>query len=121
MRKQLLRLYPEGWRRRYGEEFLALLEDLPLTPPVLWDVLKATLVARYEPRVLEEVTLPSMDETSRPLRVITVSAVLITSVIFAIGMSLSRPLGLLTLPVAALALLAGLVSAGPIWHACRER
>jgi hypothetical protein len=34
----LLRCYPRPWRARYGEEFAALLEDLPPTPGRLLDV-----------------------------------------------------------------------------------
>ena len=37
--KLLLRLYPGWWRRRYGAEALDILESLPLTPSVLWNVL----------------------------------------------------------------------------------
>jgi hypothetical protein len=42
----LLRLYPRGWRRRYGEEFVALLEEVPLGGAVIWDVLRAALLRR---------------------------------------------------------------------------
>jgi hypothetical protein len=35
----LVRLYPAAWRARYGDEFAALLEQMPLTLPVIWDVL----------------------------------------------------------------------------------
>ena len=37
------RLYPASWRRRYGGEFEALLEDAKLTPADLWDVLREAL------------------------------------------------------------------------------
>src|SRR5689334_9648636 len=36
----LIRLYPATWRARYGDEFAALLEQAPLTLPVLLDVLR---------------------------------------------------------------------------------
>jgi hypothetical protein len=36
--ERLLRFYPRAWRERYGEEFLALLEDTPLTWAVQADV-----------------------------------------------------------------------------------
>lgn len=45
----LLRLYPLEWRARYGEEFAALLEDYPLSPLSLWDVLLGALDARLAP------------------------------------------------------------------------
>lgn len=48
-RTWLLRLYPAGWRDRYGDEFDALLEDCPLTPFALVDVLLGALDAHIEP------------------------------------------------------------------------
>ena len=39
MTRLLLALHPRAWRRRYGEEFRALLEDQPLTAAVVLDVL----------------------------------------------------------------------------------
>lgn len=42
----LTRLYPKTWRDRYGREFDALLEDTPLTLPVLADVLMGATRAR---------------------------------------------------------------------------
>lgn len=37
MRRLLLVLYPKSWRRRYGDELAALLEDTPLSPAVVFD------------------------------------------------------------------------------------
>jgi hypothetical protein len=42
----LLALYPAQWRRRYGEEFLAVLESRPLGPFDVADVLLGALDAR---------------------------------------------------------------------------
>lgn len=42
----LLRIYPPDWRRRYGEEFLALLEDMPFGPGVAFDVVRAAFRTR---------------------------------------------------------------------------
>jgi len=36
----LVRLYPAAWSDRYGDEFAALLEQSPLTLPVVLDVLR---------------------------------------------------------------------------------
>lgn len=36
--KWLVRMYPPGWRERYEEEFLALLEARRITPAVVVDV-----------------------------------------------------------------------------------
>jgi hypothetical protein len=46
LRSGLLRLYPPAWRERYGEEFAALLEDVPLGPHEVVDVALAALDAR---------------------------------------------------------------------------
>lgn len=42
----LLRLYPVVWRRRYGDEFAALLEAQPVTPRIVVDVLAGAIDAR---------------------------------------------------------------------------
>lgn len=39
--RQLLRLYPRQWRRRYGDEFLAVVENTPIDGRVIRDVLRA--------------------------------------------------------------------------------
>lgn len=39
MIRLLLALHPKSWRKRYGEELAALLEDQTLTPTVVLDVL----------------------------------------------------------------------------------
>src|SRR6266849_4370706 len=46
MRRWLVRLYPRAWRRRYEEEFVALLEEQPLTINVVLDVVRGALDAR---------------------------------------------------------------------------
>ena len=56
----LLRLYPAGWRARYGDEFAALLDDYPLTCFGLLDVLLGALDAHIAP----------LDTTGRILRMI---------------------------------------------------
>jgi hypothetical protein len=48
--KWLVWLYPARWRRRYGEEFLAVLDQQPLTPRILVDILRGALDARLHPR-----------------------------------------------------------------------
>jgi ribosomal protein L37AE/L43A len=45
MRQWLVRLYPGDWRRRYGAEFIALLERQPITPRSLLDVVRGALDA----------------------------------------------------------------------------
>jgi hypothetical protein len=46
MRSLLVRFYPARWRERYGDEFLAILEERPLGPFDLADILLGALDAR---------------------------------------------------------------------------
>jgi hypothetical protein len=48
-RRWLVGLYPADWRDRYGDEYLALLEQLPLTPRVVADHARAALAAHLDP------------------------------------------------------------------------
>lgn len=52
----LLALYPAPWRRRYGEEFQAVLESRPLGPFDVADVLLGALDARLALRLSDRVT-----------------------------------------------------------------
>lgn len=42
----LLRLYPAAWRDRYADEFVALLDDCPSSPALIFDVFLGALDAR---------------------------------------------------------------------------
>jgi hypothetical protein len=44
----LVRLYPRSWRYRYEQEFLALLEDVRLSSPVVADVVVKAAVAHLD-------------------------------------------------------------------------
>lgn len=48
----LLRLYPASWRARYEDEFLAVLEERPLSPFDALDIVLGALDARMRPRSL---------------------------------------------------------------------
>jgi hypothetical protein len=48
----LLHLYPAAWRERYGEEFTALLEERPLSPFDVLDVVFGAMDARIRPHAL---------------------------------------------------------------------
>ncbi len=48
--KRLIALFPGGWRRRYGHEFEALLEDGDLSPRDMLDMLRGALDARLNPQ-----------------------------------------------------------------------
>ncbi len=45
----LVKLYPARWRRRFGDEFEALLEEEPLTPRMALDVVAAAVAAWRDP------------------------------------------------------------------------
>jgi hypothetical protein len=47
----LLRLYPRRWRERYGDEFLALVEERGVSIGALLDVLRGALDARLHPEL----------------------------------------------------------------------
>jgi hypothetical protein len=44
--RALTRLYSATWQKRYGQEFEALLRDLPLTPSVIVDVVPRAALSR---------------------------------------------------------------------------
>lgn len=48
----LLRLYPAAWRERYEDEFLALLDERPISPFDAFDIVLGALDARFRPRSL---------------------------------------------------------------------
>ncbi len=48
----LVRLYPAAWRERYEDEFLAVLEERPLSPFDAFDIALGALDARLRPRSL---------------------------------------------------------------------
>ena len=50
MRSILIRCYPARWRARYGDEFLAILEERPLGPYDVADILLGALDARLRSR-----------------------------------------------------------------------
>jgi hypothetical protein len=50
MRSLLIRCYPARWRARYGDEFLAILEERPLGPYDVADILLGALDARLRSR-----------------------------------------------------------------------
>ncbi len=45
LRNLLIGLYPRRWRRRYGEELRVKLKETRLTPAVVLDLLRSSLVA----------------------------------------------------------------------------
>jgi hypothetical protein len=45
----LVALYPARWRARYGDEFLALLDEQPVTPTLVLDVIRGAIDAHAAP------------------------------------------------------------------------
>jgi hypothetical protein len=58
----LLRLYPQAWRRRYGDEFESLLEDRPMSPADDADVVHGAVDAHLRGRGR---TLPPLGRLGR--------------------------------------------------------
>jgi hypothetical protein len=48
---RLVRLYPQAWRDRYGDEFIALLDERPPTPGDVLDTFRGALDAHLHPAV----------------------------------------------------------------------
>ena len=48
MRRLLVRTYPQAWRQRYGDELLALLEELPVGPATVLDLLRGSATAHWQ-------------------------------------------------------------------------
>ena len=46
LRRWLVNLYPASWRARYGDEFSALLDEQPVTPSTVIDIMRGALGAR---------------------------------------------------------------------------
>jgi hypothetical protein len=57
--EQLLRLYPRGWRKRYGEEFLATVGDGALRFQQVVDIVSGAIDAWFSSDVRKSTTSPS--------------------------------------------------------------
>lgn len=54
MKQWLIRLYPRSWQERYGEEFLALLEQESLTLRTIIDILRSAFDAYWNDLVINQ-------------------------------------------------------------------
>jgi hypothetical protein len=79
----LLRLYPPSWRKRYGEEFVALLEQCQPSPMLLFDVALGALDARIAPQDMTGRILKMIDRPRRTA--ITVFCAYIAFVVAGMG------------------------------------
>lgn len=57
----LLRLYPQAWRERYGDELFALLEEHPATLTDHLDLIRGALDARLHPQVAGVAAVPDKE------------------------------------------------------------
>ncbi len=73
MKHWLIRLYPQAWRKRYGEEFAALLEQHPFTWCDAIDLLWNALDAHWTGRALYQQKESMMD--NKRLRMILLFAI----------------------------------------------
>lgn len=69
------RLYPRRWRQRYGQEFEALLDSVPLSPAFLFDIVRAATTSRAR-TALGDGGAPDQDAASRTQRLGACAAIL---------------------------------------------
>jgi hypothetical protein len=109
----LLRLYPAAWRERYGDEFAALLEERPLSPFDVLDIVFGAFDARVRPHAL------ALDLAPRRKRIMNARVGGIGAIVgggmlllmMGIGFLVpgSGPLAAYLYPIAAIALLAAFI------------
>lgn len=87
MTSLLIRLYPRRWRARYAEEFASILEERPLGPFDVADILLGALDAHLRPRERGAVTQKGMG-LSMSLR-IGGAAAIVGAVLFSAGLFVS--------------------------------
>jgi hypothetical protein len=58
----LVRLYPRAWRERYGAEMSAMLEQMPLTPAAVIDLVAGAIDARVAPHVVASRPISSSEK-----------------------------------------------------------
>lgn len=110
----LLRLYPAAWRARYEEEFLAVLEERPLSPFDVFDIALGALDARLRSRSLAIDLAPRRTHpmNARLAGFAAVGGGILILVMVALGFALPQPqseMAFLLYPPAAVALLVALI------------
>ena len=111
----LLRLYPATWRARYEEEFLAVLEERPLSPFDVIDIMLGALDARLRPRSLAIEVAPRRYQPvhQRISGYAAIAGGAVALLMVAIGLLVPEPtsglLGVILYPVVAIALLVALL------------
>ena len=85
---RLVRLYPQAWRDRYGDEFAALLEERPPTAGDVLDTLRGALDAHLHPTVGASEPAPW---THRLPGLLALTAGLLLSGLYPLHRASSRP------------------------------
>jgi len=88
--KVLLALYPRAWRRRYGAEFGAVLDDQPSSPGLILDVVLGAIDAHLEPQVADD----GEASLRRRMKEVVMDGLRSRGVLIAVGLLL--PVALLT-------------------------
>jgi hypothetical protein len=63
----LVRLYPRAWRERYGAEMSAMLEQMPLTPAAVIDLVAGAIDARVAPHAVAASRTVSTSEKEKAM------------------------------------------------------
>ena len=89
----LVRLYPSSWRERYGEEFSALLDDVPAAPRTVMDIVRGALDARLSALLKENGMENSLGGRLGRGALIVAAAALVMPTIFIVAVWLKYGLG----------------------------
>jgi hypothetical protein len=109
MMRALLRLYPAAWRERYGEEFLALLDDQKPSLAMIIDVLFSALDAHLD-REREGRTMLARLRTAAPAAIVTGAALWLLTALATAGAVPGGGWVLVVLPLGAALTAAGMFS-----------
>lgn len=80
----LLALYPRGWRRRYGAEFGAVLDEQRSSPGLLLDVVLGAIDAHLDPQIAED----GEDPLRRRMKEVVMEGLRSPRVLLAVGLLL---------------------------------
>jgi hypothetical protein len=90
--RRLLRLYPAWWRRRYGEEVEAVLEELEPTPRLAIDLVRGAVDAWIHPRRGARMTEPYRRVPAIPAYLALLAPTLfLFTVLLKYGLGVPRP------------------------------
>lgn len=82
--RRLLALYPGPWRRRYGLEFAVVLDALPPSPALIFDVVLGAIDAHLDPQIAED----GEDPLRRQMKEVVMEGLRSRRVLLAVGVLL---------------------------------